>query len=230
MPRRRRQDLDVSRLTRILDDKQACRDLRLYFGVGLGRGELPPFTGGRFELLDGGGDRAGTCNHFTASDILSIEMLSVQLPPPVALDLLDGALGEEAATFLEQIPTSVSLWDNKAEGFVKDGGPADNVWRLLESQDGVGWVTAGKLLARKRPSLIPVYDDVVRCAFDRPKEIWKALRDALRQDNGSFRAVLEDLIKRAGIPAEITPLRALDVALWMRHRPHHTGRGCVGLT
>jgi hypothetical protein len=157
-------------------------------------------------------------------------MLSVQLPPLVALDLLDGALGDEAASFLEQIPTSLSLWDNEAEELIRDGGPADSVWRLLESQDGVGWVTAGKLLARKRPSLIPVYDDVVRCAFGRPKEIWKALRDALRQDDGNFRAVLDDLSKRAGIPAEITPLRALDVALWMRHRSHHTGYGCVGLS
>jgi hypothetical protein len=230
MPRKRRQELDVSRLTRILEDDQACRDLRLYFGVGLKRRELPPFTGGRFELLDGGGDRANTCNRFTASDILSIEMLSVQLPPLVALDLLDGALGEEAAAFLNQIPTSVLLWDNEAEDLIKDGGPADSVWRLLENQDGVGWVTAGKLLARKRPSLIPVYDDVVRCAFDWPREIWKALRDALRQDGGSFRAVLEDLSKRSGIPAEITPLRALDVVLWMRHRSHHTGHGCAGLT
>jgi hypothetical protein len=101
---------------------------------------------------------------------------------------------------------------------------------LLESQDGAGWVTAGKLLARKRPSLIPVYDNVVRCAFDHPKEIWTALRDALRKDDGSFWKVLEDLIKGAGIPEEITPLRALDVALWMCHWPHHTGHGCVGLT
>jgi hypothetical protein len=157
MPRRRRQDLDVARLTRILADDQACRDLRLYFGVGLGRGKLPPFTGGRFEFLDGGGDRPDACNRFTASDILSIEMLSVQLPPLVALDLLEGALGEEAAVLLKQIPTSVPLWDDEAEGLIEDDGPADSVWRLLESQDGVGWVTAGKLLARKRPSLIPVY-------------------------------------------------------------------------
>ena len=91
-------------------------------------------------------------------------------------------------------------------------------------------MTAGKLLARKRPSPIPVYDDVVRCAFGRPKEIWQALYTALRQDDGSFRAVLQNLIERAGIPAEITPLRVLDVALWMRHRPHHSSHGCVGLT
>jgi hypothetical protein len=171
MSRRRRVDLDVARLTEILEDDQACRDLRRYFGVGLGPGELPPFTGSRFELLDGGGDRADTCNRFTAADILSIEMLSVQLPPLVALDLLEGTLGEEATVFLKQIPTSVSLWDNDAGELIKDGGPADGLWRLLESQGGVGWVTTGKLLARKRPSLIPVYDNVVRCAFGHPKEI-----------------------------------------------------------
>jgi Family of unknown function (DUF6308) len=43
----------------------------------------------------------------------------------------------------------VLLWDNEAEELIKDGGPADSVWRLLESQDGVGWMTTGKLLARK---------------------------------------------------------------------------------
>jgi hypothetical protein len=38
MPRKRRQELDVSRLTRILEDDQACRDLRLYF-ESVSRGE-----------------------------------------------------------------------------------------------------------------------------------------------------------------------------------------------
>jgi hypothetical protein len=223
-------DLDVARLTGILQDDQACRDLRHYYGVGLGTGKLPPYAGGRFELLDCGGDRPGTCNRFTASDILAVQMLSVQLPPLVALDLLEGALGEEAAMLLEQTPASVRLWDDEAEALIKDGGPAHRVWRLLKRQDGVGWVTAGKLLARKRPSLIPVYDDVVRCAFGRPRGFWTVLRDALRQDDGRFREVLEDLGKRAGLPVQVTPLRALDVVLWVRHRPHHTGHGCGGLT
>jgi hypothetical protein len=179
MVRRRRRGLDVVQLTRILEDDQAHHDLRLYYGVGLATGELPPFAGGRFEFLDGGGDRSDICNRFTSSDIFSLELLSVQLPP---------------------------------------------------RQYGVGWVTAGKLLARKRPSLIPVYDDVVRCAFGQPLDIWKALHEALRQDDGSFRTTLEDLMKRAGIPLKVTPLRALDVALWMRHRSHHTGQRCAGLT
>jgi hypothetical protein len=108
-------DLDVARLTRILEDDQACQDLQHYFGVGLGQNELPPFTGGRFELLDGGGDPADKCNRFTASDILAVEMLTVQVPPLVALDLIEGALGEETAAFLTRIPASVPLWGDEAE-------------------------------------------------------------------------------------------------------------------
>jgi hypothetical protein len=230
MARTRRRDLDVAQLTRILEDDQACRDLQRYFGVGLGKGELPPSTGGRFEILDGGGDRAEVCNRFTASDILALGLLSVQLPARVALDLLEGALGEDAAAFLERIPPSAHLWDANAVELIERGGLADSLWRLPEKQDGAGWVTAGKLLGRKRPSLIPVYDNVVRCAFGWPQNFWIALHEALRQDDGRFRATLNDLIERAGISAQVTPLRALDVAVWMRHRSLHTGHRCVGLT
>jgi Family of unknown function (DUF6308) len=169
------------------------------------------------------------CDEFTASDLLAVQLLSVQVPSRVALDLLEGGLGEEAAEFLRQIPTSVRLWDDAAEHLIKKGGPVDSVWRLLDHQDGVGWVTAGKLLARKRPSLIPVYDGVVRCALGWPKDFWQALRDTLRQDNGWFRAAVEDRMKLAGIPPAITPLRGLDVVLWMHHRSSHTGYQCSGL-
>jgi hypothetical protein len=230
MPEQRRRNLDVGQLTRILEDDQARQDLREYFGVGLGERELPASTGGRFELLDGGGNRADTCNRFTASDILSLEMLSVRLPPRVTLDLLDGALGDDTTAFLQRIPTSVPLWDDGAAELIDDRGPAVSLWRLLENQGGVGWVTAGKLLARKRPALVPVYDDVVRCAFGRPKEFWKTLREALRQEGGSFRTAVEELKERAGLPEQVTPLRTLDVAVWKRHHEQHTGHGCSGLT
>jgi Family of unknown function (DUF6308) len=67
--------------------------------VGLGRDELPAFEGGRFEILDGGGDRPEVRDRFTASDLLAVELLSVHVPARVILDLLEGALGEKAAGF-----------------------------------------------------------------------------------------------------------------------------------
>lgn len=39
---------------------------------------------------------------------------------------------------------------------VADGSPAAVVWHLLCGQYGVDWVIPGKLLARKRPRLLPV--------------------------------------------------------------------------
>jgi hypothetical protein len=213
MARVRRPNVDVSRLTRIVTDDQARCDLRRYFGIGLGAGELPPYAGGRFELLDGGGDRVEVCNCFTASDIVALKLLSVDLTALVALDLLEGALGGKAASLLQRISSSANLWDADAGDLIKKGGPADNLWRLLEKQDGVGWVTAGKLLARKRPALIPVYDNMVRCAYGWPQNAWTALRDALCQEDGSFLAALNDLKQRSGLPGQVTLLRVLDVVV-----------------
>lgn len=228
--RRRRRDLDVDQLAQILGGEQAERDLRRYYGVGLGPDQLPPFEGGRFELLDGGGDRDEVSDRFTTSDLLAVELLSVQVPPRVILDLLEGELGEQATELLRQIPVSLPLWSDDAEGLIKKDGPTDSLWRLLDHEDGVGWVTAGKLLARKRPALIPVYDGVVRCALGWPKDFWTALRVALRHNNGQLRAEIERLMMRAKVPSEVTPLRGLDVAVWMRHRSSHTGYQCVGLS
>jgi hypothetical protein len=93
--------------------------LRCHFGVGLESWELSPYTGGRFEFLDGGGDRADACSRFTAADVVALGLLSVDLPGRMALDLLEGALGDEAAAFLEQIPVSVNLWDAEAEALIE---------------------------------------------------------------------------------------------------------------
>lgn len=228
--RRRRRDLDVDQLTHLLGGEQAERDLRRYYGVGLGPDQSPPFEGCRFELLSGGGDRAEVGDRFTASDLLAVKLLSVEVPPWVILDLLEGALGEKATELLRKIPVSLPLWSEDAEDLIKKGGPADSLWRLLDHEDGVGWVTAGKLLARKRPALIPVYDGVVRCALGWPKDFWTALRDALRQNNSQLRGEIEHLMMRSEVPSAVTPLRGLDVAVWMHHRSSHTGYRCVGLT
>jgi Family of unknown function (DUF6308) len=51
---------------------------------------LPPYEGGRFGHLDGGGNRADACNHFTASDVVALKLLSIDIPARVTLDLLEG--------------------------------------------------------------------------------------------------------------------------------------------
>lgn len=102
---------------------------------------------------------------------------------------------------------------------LSDGSPADQAWHLLRDQPDVGWVIAGKLLARKRPQLLPVYDKVVRCALGRPRpSFWLTLHAALRADNRALHRQLLALREAAGVAETVSVLRVCDVVVWMGHR------------
>ncbi|MFJ4203507.1 DUF6308 family protein [Streptomyces sviceus] len=99
-----------------------------------------------------------------------------------------------------------------------DGSSADQAWGLLCEQYGVNWVIAGKVLARKRPRLLPVYDRVVRCAVGRPRSFWLALHAALREDDAALHRQLLELRQAARLPEAVSVLRVCDVVVWMSHR------------
>jgi hypothetical protein len=74
----------------------------------------------------------------------------------------------------------------------------------------------GKLLARKRPMLLPVYDSVVEAAIA-PGDAWWRIVAAFCSDADRL-AALERVRRQAGAEYVLSPLRALDVVLWMRYR------------
>ncbi|MCX5326827.1 DUF6308 family protein [Streptomyces sp. NBC_00120] len=201
-------------------------NLRRYFGTSLVH-EAAPFTGSRFEHLAGGGDREPVANVVTADDLIAVQTLSVRIPAQVALDLLEGDLGLRLATMLSDIPFDVDMVEVEAADLSK-GAPADTAWRVLWDQPGIGWVTAGKLLARKRPRLLPVYDQVVRCILGRPTSFWLDLHGALRADNHALHRELLGLRQAADLPVTVSALRVCDVVLWMHHRTDHQQRSCIG--
>jgi hypothetical protein len=221
--------LELSTMLAVLGDARSVTDLRRYFGVGLPQGVLPPLTGGRFELLGGGGDLPTNRDVITPTDLIAVEMLSVRIPPRVSLDLLEGDLGRQVSTFLRAIPTDVLLGSDEAAEHIEDDSAADAAFGLLRAQPGVDWVITGKLLARKRPQLIPVYDRVVRCAYRTGEGFWKWQHCRLREEGGALGARLAALRAEAGVPQEVSLLRILDVVFWMRHRDGHTDSGCGGL-
>lgn len=137
------------------------------------------------------------------------------------LDLLEGDLGRQVSGLLSKVPADVGLGTGDARSLVADGREADQAWHLLEAQDDVGWVTAGKLLARKRPRLIPVWDHVVRCALGSPAGAWLWLDNLLRAEEAVVLRRLEDRRRQAELPPGISMLRVLDVVIWMRHRDSH---------
>lgn len=79
--------------------------------------------------------------------------------PRAALEILDT---QRAALngLLKGIPADLDL-DLAGPEVVGPDSAASHAWHQLFEIKGVGWVTAGKLLARKRPRLIPVYDQLV---------------------------------------------------------------------
>ncbi|MEV2248225.1 DUF6308 family protein [Streptomyces sp. NPDC049970] len=210
------------RLRVLLSAERVVGDLRRYFGIGMPPGGVA-FTGSRFEHLAGGGDRPGIADRITAEDLVAVQTLSVTVPAPVALDILEGRLGAQLSGLLHAIPRDIDMADAPAN-VLADGSPADQAWHLLRDQPDVGWVIAGKLLARKRPRLLPVYDRVVRCAVGRPPSFWLALHAALREDDGAVHRQLLALRQIAGVPETVSALRVCDVAVWMGHRAE--GHAC----
>ncbi|MFF7169429.1 DUF6308 family protein [Streptomyces pseudovenezuelae] len=141
-----------------------------------------PFTGSRFEHLAGGGDRQAVANVVTADDLIAVQTLPVRIPVQVAVELLEGDLGVRLSELLSSVRFDIDMVEAEAADLA-EGSPAHTAWRALCDQPGIGWVTAGGLLARKRPRLLPVYDQVVRCVLGRPKSFWPDLHGALRADN-----------------------------------------------
>ena len=211
-----------------LTSPSAVADLNAYFA------EPPPgqtaqsaYSGRFFERLGGGGDAPTVWDRFTAEDLLAVQMLSVSVPPETSIGILHGELGRKLNMLLRAIPTDVALGEVEASEHIADGAAADQAWNLLKQQPDTGWVTAGKLMARKRPHLLPVYDNVVRCALGAPKQLWQSLHAVLATEEAPTRTRLAELRASACIPGEVGNLRILDVVVWMGHRRHHQRTGCT---
>lgn len=195
------------------DHTAAVGKLRTYFGMDPGSS---PYTGASFERLFGGGDRREVRDVLTAEDLVAVTTLSVKVLAPAALRIL-GVDGRRISDLLRQIPTSLDLADVDAH-LINKSWPAWQLWDLLNDMSRIGPVTAGKLVARKRPHLIPVYDSVVAERVGHPKRFWAALNEDLRADDGALHQRLLDIRHQSAIGEDISALRIFDIVTWMPGR------------
>ena len=176
------------------------------------------YEGQHFERFGGGGDAPAVADHFTSDDIVAVLFLSVQIPRGAVVEILvDRA--DELNGLLAQIPTDVPLTDSAAAPLIGDGSAAHQLWSALESIQDCGWVTAGKLMARKRPRLIPIYDSVVRDTLGRRAGDgwWEPLNAVLSMPGNPVVPRLEELRTESEIGDDISLLRVLDVAIWKQN-------------
>ena len=194
------------------DTAPAVELLSTYFHTTLNDGD-PTYTGAMFEAFAGGGDAPAVANTFTAADLVAVSLLSVDVPGAAALRIL-GSNAEALNGLLARIPTNRELQD-ASDDEVGPGSPADELWDSVR-RAGVGKVTTSKLLARKRPLLLPVIDSVVKEVLRHPKKanFWLTLRGHLTADEGRLADRLAAARDEAGVSG-ISVIRCFDVIVWM---------------
>jgi Family of unknown function (DUF6308) len=190
-----------------LDHAASGRLARYFFGP-------KPSTGRRFERFAGGGDRPEVAHHFTAEDFVAVSMLSVQIPGASAIEILE-TKAEDLNELLTLIPAELDLWDAERNMIGRES-PTWILWRELARVHQVGEPTASKLLARKRPRLVPVYEPVVAEALGDPYDWWAAYHAALQ--HGLLRDRLEEIRAQSNVGSDISLLRVLDVAIETAHQ------------
>lgn len=190
-------------------DDDAVALLRLYYGSPY----LDPacYAGAYFDSW-APQNRATDANRFTADDLVAITFLSVSLKARAAREVLVA----RAARFTELLEAVGPDRDlvNEAEALTAD----TPIWLLeheLRSIHDIGRTNATKLMARKRPRLVPIYDVVIGRVLNTKIVHREPIRELLRADSGALHTRLEVIRSKAGLPEEISALRVLDVISWM---------------
>ena len=207
-------------------ESRAVDALRRYFGplTGTGGG----FTGGRFDAFDPSGTRASSGNTFTSDDVVAVSLLSVEVPPRASWTLLVERRCEFEVMLEELGPDRefADLASVDREAF----GPAWRLWIELDRLPGLGPTKVSKLMARKRPKLIPIFDSVVdRAVYGGTGVQWRPLHLALRSPmpgTTPTRSLVEwlgHLRELAGLGPEVSNLRVFDILGWMEGSGYSSG-------
>jgi hypothetical protein len=187
---------------------QAVADLQTY---------LTSYRGRFFEPLAARGDP----DRFEASDLVAVSCLSVDIDPETAGWLLVGEGQRETAELLSalEIPPCGSL----REYDLANNDAALALWRLLSDRRQLGPTRVSKLLAAKRPHLVPIYDSFVAEALLPPThrrqwQWWGPWRDMLLGPDGeAISAAVKEIRTEVTVPGanRLSELRVLDIVVWM---------------
>lgn len=146
---------------------------------------------------------------FAVGDLLALNLLDERLGPRAVRALLSSEGNREIG--LIGIDPDARLGD---EGDGEVLAEAHEVWNRLCRLDGVGPVKAGKLLARKRPRLVPIVDSVViRVVGAGRGRYWSVFGEFMGDE--ANRNLLRTMRPESAVESA-SLLRVLDVAIWTR--------------
>jgi hypothetical protein len=150
-------------------------------------------------------------NEFTDSDFLAVGFLDTPIKALSYRQLEERQT--ELTELLSKVSTKVPLWEMSGALYER----ANSLHGALRDIDGLGPTRVSKLMARKRPRLIPILDSRVREFFaGQTENFWVPLSialedEALREEINALQSDGESLLK-------LSTLRLLDIAIWMTQR------------
>ena len=178
------------------------------------------FVGDTFDTL---GDDQYDPNRFSVSDLLAITTLDVRVRPFAMRRLLFDDV-EELRPMLAAI-TGECLWTASNDELEA----AFKLFGRLKVYPWVGDTTASKLLARKRPGLLPVVDSVVMAALgtDDYCSTVQLLHSTLRQP--ALRTLVENVRPLDLDVHHVPTLRLLDSAIWISRSRGRSAKAVRGI-
>jgi hypothetical protein len=171
-------------------------------------------------------------NAITDSDIVALSMLGIRATGYEAL-IITRYTTREIEALLAKIRADALIDEDESAGLLSPDGPAWKLWELLRdvkdrTKDArFGTVAAGKILARKRPGLVPIGDSRIAAVFRRPppdrdERWWDDVRSASlyprKTAAGTTLWRYLDRIKDEENLAHLPTLRVLDIIGWMHAR------------
>jgi hypothetical protein len=211
------------RLPEILEPgnrERAVKVLRGYFST---TGGVPDYTGSRFDDIGHVWNDPKYRNILTTSDLAALSTLSVPVTGKGSIGILAPGLQAEATTLLEQIPVNASIGTPDAyDLYLARDRPAWHLWHLVSSVTDFGPVSTSKLLARKRASLVPIYDKETAAAWDiSVEDMWRPMHEVLAANGGALISYAQQLAVEAEIPTHVAPLRVIDALVWKHQKDSH---------
>ena len=176
----------------------------------------PRFTGREFELLRDSVDGDEVTHRFTTADLAALSLLGVPVSGAAALSLLDNREGRWSYLLSDIGVTDDPSSPAGRQQLTDSASPASRLWSAVNAVPTMGPTRTRKLLARKRPKLLPVYDSVVEVAVAPGAHWWKIIAEFF-SDQARVDA-LQRVRHEAGAGDVLSALRTLDVVLWMRYR------------
>lgn len=183
---------------------------------------LPAYAGSYFNSWAGGGDSRDNAGTITADDLIAVSFLSVDVPGEAAIGILD-THNAKISGLLGRIPVDRDLADVSPAEFPEmygENSAAVKLWQVIRGSDtgrwGIGPTKASKIMARKRPRLIPIYDSVVAplMGLKDSDNQWAAWHGAFLEDP-SLSERLGRIRVMSGIKDPIPDIRVMDIVLWM---------------